>query len=87
MTRVFHNLCVFIQSALSYLEWRNLPFLPSSIEFLVTDVNKINSVLDGINGNGVSIMDESDGPACLSFGNNMTNYEAVRANAELELLT
>ena len=79
MTRVCHNFCILIQSTLSCFQWRSLPFLLSALEFRITDVKKVNSVLHGINRNGVSITDKGDGPADLGLRNNMANYEPMGA--------
>jgi hypothetical protein len=78
MASIRHKFRVLEEGALGHLERRRRPHLLACGHLLVRNAN-LDGVLDGVDGDDVSILDEGDRAADLSFRYDMTDAEAVRA--------
>lgn len=78
---VLNDLGVLEESTLLVLERRCLPAELSLLHLLLGDVG-INDSLLGINGNSVTILDQSNGTAVLCLRDDVTDEETVTATAE-----
>jgi len=67
---------VLVQRALINFERRGDPRLPPLREFLVRNVED-DRVGDGVDGDHIVILDESDRTAFLSFGDDVANNEPM----------
>jgi hypothetical protein len=78
---ILDDLGVLVESTLRVLERRGLPAELSLLHLLLADIG-VNDSLLGIDGNGVTILDESDRTTVLCFGDDVTDEETVATTTE-----
>ena len=81
MASVRDRLGVLVQRALGDLERRRLPRLPPPLQLLWGDA-ELDGVLDGVDGNDIAVLHQSNGAADLGFRYNVADAESVRSGGE-----
>jgi len=84
MTSIGDRLRVLVESSLRHLEGRRDPLRSSPRQLLVRNVH-VERVLDGVDGDDVSVSNESDGTSNLGLRNDVTDLgEEAKKRRESE---
>lgn len=76
-TGVFNDLRVLVQRPLAHFQRRGLPLFPSPLPLFFRDICYINGVLDGVDSDDVTVLDERDRATDLGLWYDVPDNESV----------